>query len=113
MAIQVNYDLTGKEGEMYPSAYLRVQKVSLSSNMVERYEEDGDNLVLTYDNVPENVAIVYVYSDAEARWKNARPVHFFGIEFEYDPDSGENVFKVAYEALKRLERFKDETIEDV
>lgn len=111
MAIKVNYDLNG---DLYPGAYVKVQKIVISSTAIERYEEGEDgSLILKFDKVPENIANIFVYPDKESRDNNARPIHYFGIEFKYDVESGENVYKSAYEALKNLERLKDENIEDV
>ena len=111
MAIKVNYDLNG---DLYPSAYVKVQKIVLSSTAVERFEENEDgSLILKYDKVAENIANIFVYPDEESRKNNARPVHYFGIEFNYDVESGENVYKAAYKALKNVERIKNETIEDI
>lgn len=111
MAIKVNYDYAG---DLYPGAYVKVQKIVLTSNTIEKFEEQEDgSQQLKYYTTPENSAFIFVYPDQEARSNNARPIHFFGIQFEYDADSGKNVYHVAYNALKNLERFKDETIEDV
>jgi len=111
MAIKVNYDYSG---DLYPGAYVKVQKIVLTSNTIEKFEEQEDgSQVLKYYTTPENSAFIFVYPDQEARSNSARPIHFFGIQFDYDIDSGENIYKVAYQALKRLERFKDEIIEDV
>lgn len=111
MAIKVNYDLNG---DLYPGAYVKVQKIVIGSAAIERYEEREDgSLILKFEKVPENIANIFVYPDKESRDNNARPVHYFGIEFNYDVESGQNVYKAAYEALKNLERLKDENIEDV
>lgn len=111
MAIKVNYDLTG---DLYPGAYVKIQKIVLGSNTIEKFEiqEDGAE-ILKYHTVPECSAVVFVYPDAEARSNQARPIHFFGIQFDYDAESGINPYTIAYEALKNIERFKDESIEDV
>lgn len=111
MAIQVNYDLNG---DLYPGAYIKVQKIVLSSAEIERFEEQADGtLLLKFDKLPENIANVFVYPDAESRNNNARPIHYFGIEFIYDVESELDVYKQAYAAVKRLARFKDEDITDV
>jgi len=111
MAIQVNYDLNG---DLYPGAYIKVQKIVLSSTEIERFEEQEDgSSMLKFEKLPENIANIFVYPDKEARVNNARPVHYFGIEFDYDYESELNVFEQAYSAVKRLERFKDEDILDI
>ena len=111
MAIQVNYDLNG---DLYPGAYIKVQKIVLSSTEVERFEEQEDGTsILKFEKVPESLANIFVYPDWESRKNNARPVHYFGIEFKYDDESETGVFKQAYAALKNLERFKDEDIVDL
>lgn len=111
MAIQVNYDLNG---DLYPGAYVKVQKIVLSSTEVERFEEQEDGTqILKFDKVPESLANVFVYPDLESRKNNARPIHYFGIEFTYDDESELNVYKQAYKALKLVERFKDEDIIDL
>jgi hypothetical protein len=111
MAIQVNYDLSG---DLYPSAYVKVQKIVLASAEIERFEEQEDGTtILKFDKVPENIANVFVYPDLQSRLNNARPIHYFGIEFNYDYESELNVFEQAYSAVKLLERFKDEEILDV
>jgi hypothetical protein len=69
--------------------------------------------ILKFDKVPENIANVFVYPDLQSRLNNARPIHYFGIEFNYDYESELNVFEQAYSAVKLLERFKDEEILDV
>ena len=111
MAIQVNYDLNG---DLYAGAYLKVQKIVLRSTEVERFEEqENGTTILKFDKVPEHLANIFVYPDEESRRNNARPVHYFGIEFKYDGKSELDVFEQAYTALKKLERFKDEDIVDV
>lgn len=111
MAIKVNYDLNG---DLYPGAYVKVQKIVLSSTEIEKFEELEDGTtVLKFVKVPENIANIFVYPDEEARRNNARPIHYFGIEFKYDIESNENVYTAAYDALKNVERLKDETIEDI
>jgi hypothetical protein len=111
MAIRLNYDLAG---DIYPGAYLKVQKIVLGEHMDEQYiTQPDESLVLTYKKVPETLAHIFVYPDQEARNNNARPIHTFGIEFDYDLDSGENVYRIAYRALKSVERFQNETIDDV
>lgn len=111
MAIKVNYDLNG---DLYPGAYVKVQKIVLSSTEIERFEEQEDGTtILKFDKVPEHLANIFVYPDQESRLNNARPVHYFGIEFKYDETSELNVFQQAYEAVKHLERFKDEDILDI
>lgn len=111
MAIKMNYEVNG---DFFPGAYLQVKKIALASEFTERYEEQPDgSLLLKYDKRYDNIASIFVFPDAEARSNNARPLHHFGIEFEYDVESGENVYKTAYAALKNVERFKDEIIEDV
>ena len=53
MAIQVNYDLSG---DLYPSAYVKVQKIVLASAEIERFEEQEDGTtILKFDKVPENI----------------------------------------------------------
>lgn len=111
MAIQVNYDLNG---DLYPSAYVKVQKIVLSSTEIEKFEEQEDGTsVLKFEKVPESLANIFVYPDEESRKNNARPLHYFGIEFKYDDGSELNVYEQAYSAVKRLERFKDEDIVDL
>jgi hypothetical protein len=110
MAIQVNYDLNG---DLYPGAYVKVQKIVLNSTDIEKFEEQEDGTtLLKFEKVPENIANIFVYPDKEARLNNARPIHYFGIEFNYNVESELNVFEQAYFAVKRLERFKDEDIID-
>lgn len=111
MALKMNYEV---DGDFYPGAYLQVKKVVLSNQFTERYEEQPNgSLLLKYDKRFENIASIFVYPDAEARANNARPLHHFGIEFPYDLESDSNIYKQAYNALRKLERFKDELIEDV
>lgn len=111
MAIQVNYDLNG---DLYPGAYVKVQKIVLGSTEIERFEEQEDGTqILKFDKVPENIANIFVYPDEQSRKNNARPLHYFGIEFKYNVESELNVFEQAYSALKLLERFKDEDILDI
>jgi hypothetical protein len=111
MAIEVNYDLNG---DLYPGAYVKVQKIVLSSTEIERFEEQEDGTtIMKFEKIPESIANIFVYPDKEARMNNARPIHYFGIEFKYDEDSELSVFEQAYSALKRLERFKDEDILDI
>jgi len=111
MALKMNYEVAG---DFYPGAYLQVKKIVLATGFNERYEEQSDgSLLLKYEKSYENVASIFVYPDAEARDNNARPLHHFGIEFEYDPSKDTNAYECAYAALKNIERFKDEIIEDV
>jgi len=111
MAIKMNYEVGN---DLYPDAYLKVQKIIGSSNTVEEYELQPDNTeVLKLTSVPEHMANIFVYPDEEARRNNARPVHYFGIEFDYCPITGGNIYKDAYEALKNVKRFQGETMEDV
>jgi hypothetical protein len=111
MAIKVNYSVGN---DLYPGAYLKVQKIICSENMIESFEEQEDGTeLLVYTKVPETIANIFVYPDEEARQNNARPLHYFGIEFKYDPESGENIYKAAYAALKNVKRLKDEVMEDV
>jgi len=111
MAVKVNYD-TGKE--LYPDAYLRISKIICSSELVEHYVNgDDDELILKFEKVPKHIATVFVYPDREARMNNARALHYFGIEFPYDLEAGGNIYKKAYDALKKVERFKGEKMEDV
>jgi hypothetical protein len=111
MALKMNYEVNG---DFYPGAYLQVKKIVLGSEFTERYEEQADgSLILKYDKRHENVASIFVFPDEEARLNNARPLHHFGIEFPYDVNGDENAYKAAYAALKKVERFKDEIIEDV
>lgn len=111
MAIQVNYDLNG---DLYPGAYVKVQKIVLGTAEIERFEEQEDGTtILKFDKVPEHIANVFVYPDQQSRLNNARPVHYFGIEFKYDGESELNVFEQAYLAVKNLERFKNEDILDI
>jgi hypothetical protein len=111
MAIKLNYDLSG---DIYTDAYLKVQKIVLGERMNEQYvNQDDDTVVLTYQKEPETLAHIFVYPDQEARENNARPIHMFGIEFDYDINSGDNIYQVAYQALKAVERFQNVTIEDV
>lgn len=111
MAIQVNYEFGG---DFYPNTYIKVQKIVLTTSTTEKFEiQDDGTEVLKYYVTPTTSAYIFVYPDRDARLNNARPLHFFGIEYAYDADSGENPYHVAYAALKNLERFKNETIEDV
>ena len=111
MAIIVNYNLNG---DLYPGAYIKVQKIVLGSTEIERFETQDDGTeILKFDKVPENIANVFVYPDEEARKNNARPIHYFGIEFKYDTESELNVYQQAYSAVKCLKRFEDEDILDV
>tara|TARA_Y100000389_G_C17462068_1_gene522537 strand:+ start:2746 stop:3081 length:336 start_codon:yes stop_codon:yes gene_type:complete len=111
MAIKLNYEVGN---DLYPGAYLKVQKIIGSSNTVESYETEPDgSQVLKMVSEPEHMANIFVYPDEEARRNNARPLHYFGIEFDYDLDSGGNIYKVAYTALKAVKRFKGEVITDV
>lgn len=111
MAIKVNYDLNG---DLYPGAYVKVQKIVLGSTEIERFEEQEDGTtIMKFEKVPENIANIFVYPDEEARKNNARPIHYFGIEFPYNVESNENVYTAAYNAVKNIERLKNETIEDI
>jgi hypothetical protein len=110
MAIKINYD---DGNNFHPNAYLKIQKISCSSVENETYILKDDIEYLKWNKIPEHVAYIFVYGDEEARKNNARPIHSFGIEFEYDLENGGNIYKCAYESLKKIERFKDEIIEDV
>lgn len=111
MALKMNYEVNG---DFYPGAYLQVKKIVLASEFTERYEEQHDgSLLLKYDKRFENIASIFVYPDAEARANNARPLHHFGIQFPYDVNGNANIYNEAYNAIKKIERFKDEMIEDV
>lgn len=111
MALKVNYDLNG---DFYPDAYVKVQKVTGATAMVEEWVEDGKgNLILKYRKEPEHLAQIFVFPDEEARFNNARPLHHFGIEFEYDPQTGGNIYKAAYEALKNVKKISQEHYIDV
>jgi len=112
MAIKVNYDLGN---EFYSDAYLVIKKIICSSENVESYEtiEDSEDQILVFEKIPSHTATVFVYPDKEARDNNARALHHFGIEFPYDIDADGNIYKVAYAALKKVERFEGEKMEDV
>lgn len=107
MALKLDYDF---DGDIYPNAYLRIQKIVLGKSDQERLVNEGDHLVSEWDTVEDSAAKVFVYGDEEARQNNARPIHMFGIEFDY---CGGDAYSEAYEALKHVERFKDCIIEDV
>lgn len=112
MAVQVNFE---KEDMYLKDAYLRIKKVMVVDGVRERFEEqENGDLHLKYDKYFEGNAIVYVYSDKEARDRNVMPTHHFGIEFAYDPNTDtRGVYELAYTALKSLERFVDEEVVDV
>lgn len=105
MALQVNYELNG---DLYPGAYIKVQKIICTSTMVEEWYEDKGNQILKFVKIPEHTAQIFVYPDKEARDNNARPLHYFGIEFDYDVNSNANIYTVAYEALKNVKKIASE-----
>jgi len=110
MGILVEYK---HNNEVIENAYVKIDKISLSYATIEKFEStDSDTLKLRYDKVPEAIAVVSIYTDKEARDNQARPVNYLICPFQFDIDSGENPYKVAYSAIKASDLFSKESIVD-
>lgn len=110
MALQSTFEA---ESVFLKDAYIKIKKIVISDGIRERLEDGADgNSYVKYDKFFEASAIVYVYPDKETRDRNAIPVHQFGIEFDYSP-SDKNIYTIAYDALKKTERFSDVKVKDI
>lgn len=111
MAIKSSY--TFADG-FYPEAYFIIRKISTGNSDEEYFETDENGFeYLAFKKQYETSAFVFVYADQEARLKNVRPLNAFGVEFEYDPETGGNIYKAAYEALKKTKTIEENLHEDV
>lgn len=99
MGILINYT---HSDEIYEKSYAKISKISLAYNAIERFiTDDSGNEKLQYEKEQEQIAVVSVYTDKEASDNLARPLQYHVVPFEYDIDSGENIYKVAYDSINR------------
>jgi len=111
MAVQGSFTFAD---QFYAEAYFIIRKISLGNSEEEYFETDENDFeTLKFRKIIENMAYVFVYADADARNKYVRPIHAFGVEFKYDPETGGNIYKVAYEALKNTETIQQGLWKDV
>lgn len=109
MAIKTKLLLANDNGleQEYPNAYLRIQKVVSAHADYEYFEKIDDPEQpdiaerLKWTDRYENSATVYVWADQIARENRAPTIHWFNIEFEWDPNKG-GIFEQAYEKLKSI-----------
>ena len=100
MALQGNLEL---DEQIYNDVYFKIQKIQTSSEDYEYFENVNDPEYpdiaqrLSWKKVYSNHATFYVWGSTEARKNNARPMHWFTVEFKYDIDSEKNIYVQAYE----------------
>jgi hypothetical protein len=111
MAIKANYE----KGDVFaPEAYFKIVKLVMTSSDTEQViEDDRGWSKLVFEPIYSNLAMVMIYSDMEARRRNAAPIGQLGIEFEFNPNSTDNPWKCAYEALKNTKTIKDSIYCDI
>ena len=97
MALKVNEYVMPDE-TIVKNAYVRIKNVLLESIDYERLEPAGDDLRTTWVTNFEGKASVYVYADDKCRLNNVSPIHWFAMDFSFDPSS--NIFSQAYGSLK-------------
>lgn len=104
----VNMDMT------YPEAYLMIKKITVGNSEQEYfYNDSAGNEVLGFEKMQHAEAFVFVYADEVAKSNGVAPIFGFGVEFNYDPESGGNIYKEAYTAVKNTERLQNSYWKDV
>lgn len=107
------------DGTIFENAYIRINKVR--SDMVDyEFFEDVDEPEnpeiaqrLRYRVRCESVATAYVYGDQKARENRVQPTDWFSFMFDFDHECDKNIYEQAYDALQRLDRFKEVNLESV
>ncbi len=101
MAILVK-DFVNADGQIFESAYLKIQKVVVSSVDYEFFEKVNDDNVsekLSWTKRFEASALVYIWCDEDARLRRS-PIHgHFSMDFTYD--LGQDPFSQSYAALRK------------
>jgi hypothetical protein len=97
-----------KEGDLYQSAYFRIQKVYTANVDYERFEhvdEPGIEQRLTWETRVESKATVFVWDGPLARGNRAHPIGWFSFDFTYDLTSPRNIYQQAYDALASMPEY--------
>lgn len=110
MAIISKLILSSEEGleREYPEAYFRIHKITSANvdyEFLENIEDPNRPDVqqeLKWITRYESSALVYVWSDKEARKNRAQVLHWFNIDFEFNDKEVDNIYKQAYRALKKV-----------
>ncbi len=109
MALKTTYEFQGQE---YPEAYIRIQKLAIGISEIDKEVDHGHKITIEFDTVTETLAFAMVYANEDARRNNVRPINRIGFQFKYDVDSGKNIIKEAYIALK-ADLSKNNKVEDI
>lgn len=96
--------------EIIEDVYFKIQKIQTSSEDHEYFENVNDPehpdiaQRLSWKKVYNNSATFYVWGSEQARKNNARPIHWFSIEFPYDLNSTENIYVQAYKKYAEINK---------
>lgn len=84
-------------------AYVRVKNITTENNDYEKLEpiEDTNDLLETWHTRMETRANVFVYADERCRRNQVSPIHWYSVEFNYDPESLNNIYQQAYIAVAK------------
>lgn len=91
-------------------AYVRVKNITTENNDYEKLEpiEGTNDLLETWHTRMETRANVFVYADEGCRRNQVSPIHWYSVEFDYDPESLNNIYQQAYLAVsKKFAQFEE------
>lgn len=108
MAFKISYSCD--QGE-FEEAYCMIDKISMLKIQKEEYVDDNEgNLKLKYRPELVYYATVRIYPDEGARNNLAYPLKTMSVKFTWD--KSEDIFKSAYEGVKKNDFFVDLFTED-
>lgn len=86
-------------GEVFPSAYFKIQKINTANVDYEYFEKsDKENIEeeLRWVTRLETEVVMFVWADNMARENRATAIHWFSFKFDYDLDLPTNLYSQAY-----------------
>ena len=85
---------------VFESAYYFINNVTIQRVDYEKYEDNGNDIVMSYVSRPTVKLSAYIYADSLARKHRVVPINI--VDWEFDPKYNEPLLTEAYKALKTL-----------